>query len=172
MRAKDLTEDVVDLTDKFKEKQKSNFQDRVARAVAHMPAAFTQQQENEKWMSLELKRVDSLPNRILGKRAQLQLAPLIKQYSPGVSYLDILNFNMDKISGSTPEEVSLARRFTAQHYDQIMDILQQQIEELDRIAAEANTKKWYAPWFRYTNYASTRHNIENLVRNFKEFKHD
>lgn len=175
MRAKEIFEaDVVDKSDLFKQKQQSNFIDRVQKLAADMPNVFAHQKTLEEWMAKELSNIKHIPDKAFGKRVRLELAPLYAEYIPGVTLFSVLVFATSDLywekRAPKDEKEKLALQFILQNYIKLMQTAEQEKQAMNNLADEANKIKWPAPWQRYTSYGYTWTELNREIDHFKTIK--
>ena len=139
-----IDEVVLDRERLFKMKQQYDLRKKKEKVDTAIQQAQAKQARLESWMNSKLDFIEHMPDKMF----HLELQPVIRTFMGELSPIEVLMYALtDKGSDTfTKEQYQLSRKVATRNRDKIIQMLERQRTELDKLAAEADQQEWPMPW--------------------------
>jgi hypothetical protein len=139
-----IDEVVLDRERLFKMKQQYDLGKKKKKVDTAIRQAQAKQSRLEEWMNARLNFIEHMPDKMF----QLELRPVIRNFMGGLSPIEVLMYALtDKGSETfTKEQYQLSKEVATRNRDKIIQMLERQRTELDKLADEADQQEWPTPW--------------------------
>lgn len=164
-----IDEVVLDRERLFKMKQQYDLRKKKEKVDTAIQQAQDQQSKLESRMNSKINFIEHMPDKMF----QLELQPVIRNFMGGVSPLEVLVYALtDKGSETfTKEQYQLSRKVATRNRDKIIQMLERQLAELNKLADEADQQEWPMPWREtVTKFDALKNVVTKMLKFFSKVR--